>query len=179
MKPYFIEIRFNPTSNKFGGTLYLSNYIHANSLDEAKEIAMNKYKALSTEKGLLEVGANWALLGGIPTYRCLYVLRHNILNNDKTCIVSGGETRYFSSITDTKQLRRAWENINLIWCEVFYMNGAYHVPIKFHYAVNEVIIKSFQGTTKEVYDEALQFVKNNTQQKNYFRFNEIALSLHK
>lgn len=169
-----IELRFSNWGKTIDKITYIKNLVSAKDKFEAAKIVFDYYRKSYTagENGVFEIGAQWEQT--MPTYKILRSYCDKIIDKDDTVMVSSGwgdnrQYRHFSRINNLKDLQIEYRCMNFTWNDVYYFDGAYHVPVSIHGCEKDCIIKSFIGNTAEVYEQALQFVRDNTQKTDIFK----------
>ena len=173
---FFIEIVMNNEGKTFKGDKFLRGLVVANSVEEAKEEALNHFKPLYTagDKGEFKVQCAWAQR--VPTKKVLLECRENVFKmtmpmavRDKNGEILGYRHPKFFDDKKLKDIEHLWSIGNFTWDDVYYDNklGCYVVTIN-PYMCDSFIVKTFEGKTKETYEEALAWVEKNTLKKTHY-----------
>lgn len=174
MKTFMIELRLNNNNKLIFSTHYIKSLVQAKNKFEASKIVFDQYRKYYTggENGVFEIGAQWEQ--STPTLAILKQFKDRIINQDDTVMVRSGwgdnrQYAHFSRINNLKDLKEEYDCLNFSWNEVYYFDSAYHVPVSIYGCEKDCIIKSFPGNTAEVYEQAMQFVRDNTQKTDIFK----------
>jgi hypothetical protein len=176
---YFIEIvcGIDRFANK---SKYLRAIVKAENEEQAKQKCLDHYrpfyKSLNpTPEGRFYVQCCWTYSS--PTKKAVKetidMLAENVnipmARHDSDGAILG--YRYFNAYEKKQDVIDDWTRINLSWGDIYYDNkiSAYVVEIHPHMCM-PAIAKVFEGNTKEVYDQACQWVEKNTMKKDHFTF---------
>lgn len=178
METYFIEIVHNNEHKKMSGTRFLRCYVQADGEEEAKKKALDHYRPHYTggENGEFRVQCCWTV--NVPKREVFEKLWEEVTKsyfpkavygNDLSDVI--GYRQIFLDET-LKDVLSTWDACNAEWANpvVHYepTKGGYVVMIHNHMNM-PCDLKLFKGETKEVYEQALKWVEENTFKGEYYR----------
>ena len=177
---YFIEIVCNSTGKKWQGTEYLRGIVVAESEEQAKEKTLAYYKPYydslhPVENGEFYVQCCWII--NSPTLKVVKEVKEELFkgakmtqsvraNNYEGTVIGHREFQAFDNV---KKVIEDWERCDITWGDIYYDNKISAYVVEIHpYMCLPCVVKTFKGGTKEIYDEACKWVKDNTIKRDHF-----------
>lgn len=172
-KSYFVELVISLTG-KFEHNRFPSGIVFAESVEDAIEIVLNKYKAIYEsdlqDGGYIKVNCSWKQQH--PTIKVVNEVADELLKHTLMRIHRGKGMPY----SDTKAYDNKREviedakRLNILWGEVYYEPNISGYIVQMHpYMRMPVTVKVFEGNTYEVYQSAIDWVNSNSMKQNYYR----------
>lgn len=173
-KMYFIQIVYNNENKYFGGCRFLSCYVIAKSKEKAEQIALDHYRPYYTggENGQFYVQCNRRI--NVPLREIVEKYWKKV--SKSTASIPDGNIEdphyhYFCPDKTKKDVMKSWDLCHISWADpVIHWDmgrGGYSVMVH-SYMTKPTELIFFKGSTKNTYDKAKKFVKENTLKENYF-----------
>ena len=178
METYFVEIVFNNEDKFANKCRFLRCMVQAENKEESERKALDHYRHLYTagDKGEFRVQCNWVV--NVPKREVFAEHWEQITGSYFPKAVHGNDISDVIGyrkvhLDETKEdVLSTWDACNAEWAAdpVYYCprRQAYIVQIHNHMNMPHDLIE-FEGHTKEVYDVAMQWVKENTFHGDYYR----------